>query len=260
MREDRQFVAALARGLTILRCFTPERMELGTTEIAALTGLPQSSVWRLCHTLTRLGCLAPGRNPEKLRIGLGTLTLGQACLTQSGIAEAAFPAMKEIAERSGGAVSLAERENLHMVIVQRAEAPTVLRLNLHVGSVLAIENSALGWAYLAGAGTAERDAILAALCADRADAKPLRTRIEAIVRSCRQDGFVLNEKTYHPEINAIGVPVVAGNGRRVMALNCGGASSMLTTSKLTGPIARDLIALAQNLAHLPEMDAGRAPA
>lgn len=257
MREDRQFVTALARGLQILRCFSPDRMELGTTEIAALTGLAQSSVWRLCHTLGELGCLVPGRNPEKLRIGLGTLTLGQSCLTHSGIAEAAFPAMREIAERSGGAVSLAERDNLRMVIVQRAEAATVLRLNLYVGSMLAIENSALGWAYLGGIGAQERDAIVAALCANRPDADRLRARIDAVIRTCRQDGFVLNEKTYHPEVNAIGVPVIAGNGRRVMALNCGGASSMLTTQKLTGPIARDLIALADKLAHLPEMEQGR---
>ncbi len=256
MKEDPQFVTALSRGIQILRCFTPDRMELGTTEIATLTGLPQSTVWRLCHTLGELGCLVPGRNPEKLRVGLGTLTLGQSCLTHSGIAEAAFPAMKEIAERSGGAVSLAERDNLHMVIVQRAEAATILRLHLHVGSVLAIENSALGWAYLGGIQDDERESILAMLCANRPDALPLRTRIAAIVEAYQRDGFVLNEKTYHKEINAIGVPVIAGNGRRVMALNCGGASSMLTTKHLTGQIARDLIALATKLANLPEMDNG----
>lgn len=49
--EDRQFVASLAKGLEVLRCFTPARPELGTSEIARLTGMPQPTVWRLCYTL-----------------------------------------------------------------------------------------------------------------------------------------------------------------------------------------------------------------
>ena len=55
MKEDRQFVTALSRGLEVLRCFTAERVELGTTEIARLTSMPQPTVWRLCYTLSKLG-------------------------------------------------------------------------------------------------------------------------------------------------------------------------------------------------------------
>jgi DNA-binding IclR family transcriptional regulator len=56
---DRQYVTALARGLEILRCFSALKPELGTTEIAQLTGLPQPTVWRLCHTLIKCGYLVP---------------------------------------------------------------------------------------------------------------------------------------------------------------------------------------------------------
>lgn len=251
MKPDPQFVTALARGIDVLRCFTPDRPELGSTEIAGLTGLPQSTVWRLCHTLAALGCLVPGRNPEKLRIGLGTLALGQACLTRSGIAEAAYAGMKRIADRYGGSVSLAGRDRLHMVIVQRAEAPTILRLRLHVGSALAIERSALGWAYYAGASASEREEIVRGIAAaGGAMAAECRSRLASVLADYERDGVVTNVRTYHPDVNAIGVPVIGQGRRRVMALNCGGASTVMTRKVLAGPAARDLKALATELSGL----------
>ncbi|MCO3057777.1 IclR family transcriptional regulator, partial [Pseudomonas aeruginosa] len=55
--KDRQFVTALARGLELLRCFTPRESLLGNQELARKTGLPKPTVSRLTHTLTRLGYL-----------------------------------------------------------------------------------------------------------------------------------------------------------------------------------------------------------
>ena len=251
MKDDPQFVTALARGVEVLRCFTAQRPELGTTDIAQLTGLPQSTIWRLCHTLSLLGCLVPGRNPEKLRVGLGALRLGQASLTHSGLAEAAHSDMLELANRFGGSMSLAGRDRLHMVIVQRAEAPTILRLHFHVGSALAIERSALGWAYYAGSCAAERADIVRSVSAATSEPEAaLRRRLEASVAEYERYGYVLNLRTYHAEVNAIGVPIVGAGGRRVMALNCGGASTVMTRKLLGGPVAEALKRLAEKLSGL----------
>ena len=63
VKEDRQLVTALAREPEVLRAFTPNRPELSTTEIAALTGRPRPTVWRLCHTLLTLGYRAKNNRP-----------------------------------------------------------------------------------------------------------------------------------------------------------------------------------------------------
>ena len=44
MKDDPQFVTALARGVEVLRCFTAKRPELGTTDIAQLTGLREDDL------------------------------------------------------------------------------------------------------------------------------------------------------------------------------------------------------------------------
>src|SRR4029077_19838606 len=69
-KSDRQFVTALGRGLDILQCFTPATPELGTSQLARMTGLPQPTVWRLCHTMTELGFLVQAPDQDRLRLWL----------------------------------------------------------------------------------------------------------------------------------------------------------------------------------------------
>jgi DNA-binding IclR family transcriptional regulator len=251
MKEDRDFVTALARGIQVLQCFTAEHPELGTTQIAAKVGLAQSTVWRLCYTLQQVGLLIPGREADKLRAGPGVLALGQGSVASAGLAELAYRPMKAIADRFGVAVSLASPLRTEMVVVQRAEAPTILRLALNVGSTLSMASSALGWAYLAGVTPDERRRATARLAKALGEAWPeAERRIEEAREHYLQHGFVLNLRQYHPDVNAIGVPVVASGRSCVMALNSGGAVSVATVEKLHGPIAEALKALAAQLSAL----------
>src|SRR5687767_15616748 len=61
---DRQFATTLARGLEVLRCFTPLEPMLGNKEISVRTGLPKPTVSRLTYTLTKLGYLRHNRSEE----------------------------------------------------------------------------------------------------------------------------------------------------------------------------------------------------
>jgi DNA-binding IclR family transcriptional regulator len=242
-------VTALARGLDVLRCFTPERQELGTTEIARLTGLAQSTVWRLCFTLQQYGCLTQGRTPDRLRIGAGVLLLGHAAISHTGISEVALPLMKKLANEFEASVSLAQRHQMGMVIVQRAEAPNILRVDLHIGSTLDIANSSVGLACIAALRAAPRKELLAQLKQQHPqDWGGIKADIDEALRDYAQGGFVFNLGKSHQEINAIGVPVISPNGLQVMGLTCGGARSHLTREKLASAVAPALKELAAAIA------------
>jgi DNA-binding IclR family transcriptional regulator len=251
MKEDRDFVTALARGIQVLQCFTAQRPELGSTEISALLGLPQSTAWRLCYTLQQIGLLVPGHAPDRLRPGPAVLTLGQAAVTSATLAEAALQPMRQIVAKYGCGVSLAARQGDRMIIVQRVEADSLLRLMLPVGTTLPIDTSALGWAWLAGAPETERQSMLRRIAARQGEAWPLlQQRLEAEFAAYPSSGHVLNLRFYHPDVNAIGVPVVSADGKTVMALNSGDASSFATSELLAGPISAALRVLAEQLSLL----------
>jgi len=248
MKEDRHFVTALVRGLDVLRCFTSEHRELGSTEIARMLGLSQSTVWRLCYTLQKAGYLEPGHDVEKLRVSPGVLALGCEALSHGGIAEVAQPRITEIANRFDSSVSVAGRDQLDMRILARASAPTMLRLNFHVGSALQIERSAVGAAYMAALPEAERTSLLQELKqAHPQHWEEHRRYLDEAIDTYRERGYVLNLRRYHPDVNALGVAIVSPNGRHVMAMNCGGASSVMTREKLEGPVAQAMRELAADL-------------
>jgi DNA-binding IclR family transcriptional regulator len=249
LEKDPNFVTALARGLDVLRCFTPERPELGTTEIARLTGLAQSTVWRLCYTLTQYGCLTPGRTADRLRVGPGVLLLGHAAVTHTGLSELALPLMKSLADEFEASVSLAQRYRTGMVIIQRSEAPNIVKVDLHIGASIAISHSSLGLAYLAALPADARQELLAALEREHPQDwdKTLRG-IQQAQQEYDQQGFVFNLGKSHADINAIGLPVVSPDGRHIMALTCGGARSRFSREILTHQVAPALKAVATALA------------
>ncbi len=246
--KDPMFVTALARGLDILRCFTPARQDLGTSEIARITGLAQPTVWRLCRTLSLLGYLVPGRTPDRLRVGAGVLMLGHAAITRNGISGFALPLMRQVAEEFDTSVSLAERHGMSMVVVQRIEARNILRMNMHVGSALELGNSSLGWAYLAALDPASRTRTLQQLKEHAGTGwDKVRRDIDQAMDDYTHHGFVLNLGKSHRDINAIGVPVISPDGSRVMSLTSGGAKSTLSREKLVAKVAPALTTLAQTI-------------
>ncbi len=78
--HDRKFVIALARGLDVLRAFTPTDSLLGNQEIAARAGLPKATVSRLTYTLTKLGYLTHIERLSKYTLAPAALVIGYSAL------------------------------------------------------------------------------------------------------------------------------------------------------------------------------------
>jgi len=252
VKEDRQFVTALARGLDVLRCFTPERKVLGATEIAQMIGLPQPTVWRLCHTLSRTGYLVPTQD-GKLRIGAPVLSLGYAALAALDWLQVVRPHMQQMADRYKAAVAISERHRSGMIYVERCQGDSLLLLNLQVGSRIPIHSTSAGWAYLAALTPEKRDQALERV---RKAVGPDWARHQADIDQAVEDyqtrGFVLNTGRRHAGVTAAAVPVISPDGGTIMALNCGGPISVFTEKIMVEEIGPALVALAHIVeAHLP---------
>lgn len=240
---DRQYVTALARGLEILRCFSARKPELGTTEIAQLTGLPQPTVWRLCHTLIKCGYLASAPGKDKLRIGAGVLSLGYEAIGAIDVGDLAQREMQTVADDFGAAVSLSMPDRLDMVIVKRAQSNSRLVVNLQVGSRLPIAASTMGWAYLAVLPTPQRAQLLQKLEAHygRRDWSAMWKKAEAAIKAYRKTGYTLSSGAYDPEINAIAVPIQPVTGAQFFAMACGAPAAAVPVKTFQTDIAPRLI-------------------
>ncbi len=246
--DDRQFVTALARGLDILSRFGPTKAEIGGTQLAAMTGLPQPTVWRLCHTMTRLGYLVPV-NGERLRPGIPVLKLGRAALASVPLAEPARERMQTLADRFGSACGLGARDGGRVVFVQQCLSEAQLVMNLKVGGRLSLLASAIGWGLLAGFGEEEREALVA----QYAPGDPRWPQGEQAFRQTMADfashGYILNLGIFHPGYNTAAVPIFGRDGKPAFALSCSGSSATHTPSFLRRTAAPELQKLAKALQH-----------
>ena len=243
---DRHFVTALARGLEILSCFSSSRPEIGGTQLAAMTGLPQPTVWRLCHTMVQMGYLVPVSG-DRLRPGIPVLKLGRSALASMSMAEAARGPMQAIANRFGSASGLGARDRDRMVFVQRCVSEATLVMNLRVGARLPLLSSAIGWGLLAGFERGERDALVAQHSAADPRWPALLPSFEAAMADFADAGFLLNIGVSHPGYNAAAVPVRDILGRPVFGLTCAGSATTHTVEFLRHEAGPALLAVARTL-------------
>jgi DNA-binding IclR family transcriptional regulator len=248
--KDPLFVVALARGMEVLRCFTPATPELGSSQIARMTGLPQTTVWRLCHTLIELGYLVATPDRQAMRPGIPLLGLGQAVLSSQPIADLALPHMQAIASRHEGAVSLGARDGLSMIYLQRCQGSAIVLADLRIGSRVPLATSATGWAYIAGLGKRERKAVLAELRAERRkNWRAIEARLKDALRRYDETGYIVNIGSLHAHINSVAVPVRSTDGLTLLSLSSGGISQVFLAEKLA-EIGLELKELAARLAPL----------
>lgn len=245
-QDDRQFVTALARGLEILSCFGPRKSEIGGTELAAMTGLPQPTVWRLCHTLSRMGYLIPVEG-DKLRPGIPVLKLGRAALASVPLAEKARARMQGLADRSGSASGLAARDGGRVVFVQQCLSDAQLVMNLRVGTRLSLMTSAAGWGLLAGFAETEREQLIESYGVPNPRWPQTEPAFREAMRDFAERGYILNIGVFHKSYNTAAVPIYGRDGMPAYALTCAGSSSTHSPTFLRKVIAPELMALAADL-------------
>jgi len=253
-KKDRQFVTALARGLAVLRAFSSERRELGSSQIARLTNLPQPTVWRLCKTLLDEGYLLPTQGGDKFQLSPALLSLGYAALATVPIAEIARPSMQMIANKFNAGCSLGIRDGSTMLLVQRCQGVNAtLVLNLHVGSRLPLADSAMGTAYIGALDEEDRRDLLGEIrLADELRWPERKATIDSMLKEFRKFGYIANMAGFHSQLSTVATAFKSSDGR-VYSITCGTPSTKLDMETMREQVAPMLLQLAKALS------GGRAP-
>lgn len=245
--KDRQFVTALARGLELLRCFTPRESLLGNQELAKKTGLPKPTVSRLTHTLTRLGYLRHLPHSGKYQLEVGVMSFGYAMLSNLSIRALARPLMEEMAGYAKAAVAMAARDRLSMVYLDVVHGEANLTMRRQVGSHLSLHRSAIGRACLAAMPEDGREFILGHIRKRHPEDWPeVRKGLERAFRDYADYGFCLSLGEWQRDVNAVGV-ALHHESHGLLAFNCGGPSFHLKREKLEDDIGPRLLHMVHNI-------------
>lgn len=245
---DRQFATTLARGLELLRCFTPNRPVLGNKELSQQLGLPPSTISRLAYTLTRMGYLSPTEYFGKYQLGSAVLSLGYPLLTQFTVRRQARPLMLKLAQATGGSVSIGIRDRLTIVYIEAIRAHKQREYPLDIGTSHSLLGTAIGRAFLMGCRPAERAALLNQL---RIRKPQEWERHEAAVKDNMARFPVLGCCTamgdVYSDVRAVAVPLGSIDRGEVAALNCSFQGRAVDEAWLLEDVRPQLQALARQL-------------
>lgn len=242
-------MAALARGLEILRCFSAREPSLSNSDLAAYTGLPKSTVSRLTKTLVELGYLRRDSKTRQYFVGPSVLALGYSALSNLRIAEIARPHMQALADATGALLSLATRDRLSMLYLEACSSDTSMTLKMGRGVRMPIMSTSIGRAFLAALPHQEREYLTSALqqkCTQQIYAENVDA-VEREIRRFETDGYCLSIGEWNTDVNAAATPIVWNDGAELTVLSISGPSFMITEKLLEEELTPRLTRLAAHI-------------
>jgi DNA-binding IclR family transcriptional regulator len=189
---------------------------LSLVDLVERTGFPKSTLHRVCWKLVELGALES--SDRGFAIGTKLFALGSMSPELRRMRAMSMPYLHDLVVRTGWVGNLAVLSDGRALIAEEVygPAPTLPKL---MGSSVPLHASAVGKALLAGAPTAEREALLASLrmkpCTGRTIVREahLRDQLAEIERT----GIATSRQEYRMGTSAVASPVIV-EGRALAAL------------------------------------------
>ncbi len=221
LTQDRQFAMSLARGLEVLRAFTPSNPVLGNGDLHRRTGLSKPTISRLTYTLTLLGYLNYDERLQKYRLGSGVLSMGYPLLASLRIRQVARAHMEALSRKTKCTVNLGIRDRTNGVYIEACNVDSGNVYQPDIGSTRPILTSAIGRALLLASPAEEREAVLNRLRLN--DAEKFEQDMAHFKRDrafFEANGYCLSTGDWKAEVHAIAAPLRLPDNELRVAMNC----------------------------------------
>lgn len=237
--EDRLYVGAVRKALSVFYAFQERQDSLSLSEIADHTGIGRSAAQRFVHTLRLLGYLRQDPATRRYRLTARMLDFACAYMRNDPLVPAAFGYLREASRRTGETVNLTRRDDDQIIFVARFPSTTVISADLVIGSRLPVFCTSPGRAMLAHLSPAVVDDILSA--------GPLQPRtphtitdpedIRARLQEVRSNGFeTAFEEAFTGDLS-IAAPIFRKDGRVSAAVNIAVATPRWTRERMIEELA-----------------------
>jgi IclR family pca regulon transcriptional regulator len=219
------YVRSFARGLSVIRSFTPDSPLQTVSQVATMTGLDRAGARRMLHTLEALGYVH--HEGAKFQLTPRVLDLANIYLTSA-------PLWK-IVDESCSAFVL---DNTEIVMVVRVPVRKIMTLNLTIGSRLPAYCTSAGRILLGGL---SREGFDQALRESNITKRTKRTvtsvpELKRIILREHDRGWSLINQEFEEGICSMSVPIVDRSGRITAALNVTASLNRKTPRKMISTV------------------------
>jgi len=227
--------------------------ELAARDLARLTGLDRTTVYRLLETLTEIGVVARDPPTARYRLGLRTLDYANGALDMLEVHRVAVSHLIDL-ERE----MILDRVDMDCnIFVGVLDGPDVVLVEIGrprsafgpVGARMRFpaSASAAGRCMLAYMPEAQREHFLTDVPLEARTPRTLTTReqIEERLGQIRTLGYDVSDREVFPDLVALGVPVLSRAGTALASIGVSGPAMSTTVDKLVDRFADKLMVAAQ---------------
>lgn len=200
--------STFAKGLAVLNCFEPGRVDLTMADISRLTGFDRATARRLCLTLEATGYLS--RHDKFLRLTPKVVAIAGGYLSAQNIGRSFQPILNKYAEDLNGEISIAVQEGYRAIYIAKSEVSTARRsIGFSIGSTLPLLPTAVGRMLVArSAPNVRQDIIAKCPLHQHTEATDMdRASILSKIETAAKDGFAYVENEFESGAAGVAVPI-----------------------------------------------------
>lgn len=213
------FIEALARGLDVLRHFSPERPVMSLSETAKASNLARPTARRILLTLQELGYVQA--NNGAFMLTPRVLELGMAYVGSLGLWDMARPHLERLVEQTGESSSMAQLDGSDIVYVARVAVPKLIALRVDIGTRFPAMLTSQGKVLLAALPPEQALKVLVEPSRSGLPQRPAMSDAEIldILEEVRGQGWALADEELAPGVRSISVGVADGEGAVRASMN-----------------------------------------
>jgi len=218
-KPTRDFVEALARGLDVIKAFTPSKMELTVSDVAAITSLARPTARRLLITLEHLGYVRTFG--ARYSLTPKTLELGTSYVSAQGMWDIARPHLVSLVDKTGESSSMSQLDGSDIVYTARVPVSKIIALSVHVGTRFPAVATSMGKVLLAELDPTELNRVLKTPSQSGVVPRitPSRKALKATLLEVRKRGWAISDEQLSLGIRSVAAPVRDKSGTAIAAVN-----------------------------------------
>lgn len=228
-------VPSVSRAMRILELLAQSQRGLTLSDINRKLGIPKSSAHVLIKTLELMGYLKISKINGRYCFGLKLVSLSNMALENLDLREQARPFLQDLMLRTGLTVHLAILEGAEAVIIEKIEAPGMLRLATWVGRRLDANSSGVGKALLAFAVDGSYDQRFFGRPMARHNKNTISSpeRLARELKRVRELGYAFEDEEGEIGFRCIGVPLYDSAHRAIAAISVAGTTLQISSDRVS---------------------------
>lgn len=225
---------SVSRAMRILELLAQSRHGLTLSDISRRLGFPKSSAHVLIKTLEVMGYLKNSEINGKYFFGLKLISLSNMALESLDLREQARPFLLDLMVRTGLTVHMAILEGTEAVIIEKVEAPGMLRLATWVGKRLDTNSSGVGKALLAFSAEESWNQRFIGRPLTKHNKNTISSpeRLVRELKKVRQMGYAFEDEEGEIGFRCIGVPLYDSANRAIAAISVAGTTSQISNERV----------------------------